>query len=343
MTIRPLTQQDACAYLAYRREMWPHSSAAGDWETICIKYFQNPLAELCPGTGLYGYFDGDALLGIWGAYPMPVTLNGSLYPGHVLVDSFVLNRCQNLPIGGLLFRTVQNLPGRKYASHGTRPLQEQLARIASRIECTASLAIWKFLPAAAFKLLGLAGCMQPSPVSLERTELAPGVRVAHADELLPDEPAEAATTAFVRRDSGFWKYYCSQRVKNGAVPLQIRTANAEAQVVIRVEAAGRIAMASFMSLRLAPYTTPAAREVGFALRKALSALGICAANATESDDVLRALQDALGIHVRRSGVYWWSIPRKSDTFASSSVGWRLTLADRDSHWGAIPPSRQFEL
>ncbi len=342
MEIHPLTQDDAGAYRAYRCEMWPSNSAAGDWETICIKYFQNPLVTSCPGSGLYGCFDGGALVGVWGAYPMPVTLNGVVYPGHALVDSFVLERCRNLPVGGVLFRSLQNLPGRKYASHGAEYLQTQLARIAWRIECTASMAVWKFVPALAGKLMKLAPFLQPCPLAFESPDLTSDVKVIAPSALIPEEPVDPGHTAFVRKDPTFWKHYCLHRIKNAALPLAVRTANAEAHVVIRLEEVGRIRIASLMSLRLAPYTVEAAREVGRSLRVALSSVGVCAAGATEPDAVFRALQDGIGIYVRRRPVHWWSIPRKIDTFEARSVKWRLTLADRDSHWGFIQPSRLLE-
>jgi hypothetical protein len=204
------------------------------------------------------------------------------------------------------------------------------------------MAVWKFAPALAFKSLRLGPFLQPCPLALENPDLAPGVKVIAPSALIPEEPVDPGHTAFVRKDATFWMHYCLHRIKNAALPLAVRTANAEAHVVIRLEEVGRIRIASLMSLRLAPYTAEAAREVGGSLRRALSSLGVCAAGATEPDAVFRTLQDAIGIYVKRGPVHWWSIPRKSDTFEARSVNWRLTLCDRDSHWGFIQPSRLLE-
>src|SRR5690348_12113162 len=93
MQIVQLNRDSFDAYTRFHRAMWPIHDAAGDWEIVLNKYFTNPHRDLCPGSGLYACIDGEhSICGIAGAYPMPVTLNGQLYPGHMLVDWAVLPR-----------------------------------------------------------------------------------------------------------------------------------------------------------------------------------------------------------------------------------------------------------
>lgn len=339
--IRALDERDTARYIAFRRQMWPASAAAGDWETIHIKYFQNPLLQQCPAAGLYGAIDGRDLLGTWGAYPMPVTVNGSTFPGHLLVDSYVLPHAQKLPVGALLFRTVQNLPGRKYASYGAEYLQAQLARVATRIELSTSVAIWGLIPALLLRLFRLGAYQQPCALALGEASLGPDVQfVTDPMAISPEEPQDPVHTAYVKRDAAFWAHYCNHRVKNGAVAVRVQGRGAQARIVFRLEQVGPIRIGALMSLQVTPHTPQAAADVAGRFRSALSRLDICAMTATEPDTVYRSFQNALGIYVRRGTAHWWGIPRKDDTFAASDVRWHLTLADRDSQWGYIQPSLQ---
>ena len=102
MSIRRLAAADQCAYAEFRRQLWPYHASAGYWEAVEAKYVRNPLARLCPESGLYGYFQGERLCGTMGAYPMPVTLDGTVHAGHSIADWSVLREFWFSPIAGRL-------------------------------------------------------------------------------------------------------------------------------------------------------------------------------------------------------------------------------------------------
>src|ERR1700685_695965 len=122
--------------------------------------------------------------------------------------------------------------------------------------------------------------MQPCPLLFATPNLTAAVQVIDAADLMSEEPPDPQHAAFVKRDVDFWRYYCLYRLKNGAVPLRVRTANSEAHLVLRLEQAGRIRIASLLSLHLRPYSPEAARAVGRSLRQALSEIGVSAMLAT---------------------------------------------------------------
>ena len=148
MSIRLLTKQDAESYAGFRRGMWPVHIGAGHWEVVLAKYFDNPQVAECAGSGLYGEFTGGGeMIGCMGAYPMPITLNGTVYPGHMLVDWAVLPRYQLTPVAGKLFAKLMALPGRKFGSIGTAHSQTPISRRAAKIESVNAICVVKAVPA----------------------------------------------------------------------------------------------------------------------------------------------------------------------------------------------------
>jgi hypothetical protein len=335
--VRRLTLDDAEAYAEFRLKMWPVHSGAGGWESVRLKYFHNPQAALCPESGLYAYIQGEEILGMMGAYPMPVTLDGSIYAGHMVVDWAVLPERQFGPVTGTLWNTLTSLPGRKFSSIGTRASQSILEKRAVRIRSTNAVAYLRPLEAKMLRGLRLEGYSYPSPLLLERAQLPRGVRPALADSFKAPSPKDAAQTAFVARDRDFWNVYCSGRPYNGAVPLNIATSVGEANVVIRLLEVGRFRYANLMALDLMPGTIENARRSGTLLRDSLAALSVTFVNAVDVDELTREMLHSLSRYVSRSESYWWGIRRPSDTFQIESVRWWLTNADRDSHWAGNQP------
>jgi hypothetical protein len=59
--------------------------------------------------------------------------------------------------------------------------------------------------------------------------------------------------------------------------------------------------------------------------------------ATETDANIARCVATVGLYVVRKPTYWLAFPRPSDTFAVQDARWWLTYAERDSHWGILPP------
>lgn len=335
--VRALTADDCDAYAVFRNEMWPTHAAAGDWETARWKYHHNPHAAACPGSGLYGSLLGGSLVGVMGAYPMPVTLDGVVHPGHMLVDWAILPRFQNGPIAGRLFETLVGLPGRKFASTGTRASQAALARRAVQLTSVEAIVLVRPLQAALVRALRLVPYAQASPRCAEPIRLEGRAEVVPLEEVRPAEPAAPAGTAYVFRGPDFWRAYATRRLQNGALALRLSATDAQADVVLRILEVGRWRFSVLLAVRMAPAAADAAGALGRSLRAALGRLGVCGMAATEADPLLRTLLRASGVHVLRRASRWWSIPKRSDAFAADEVRWWLTSADRDSHWGYVQP------
>src|SRR4051812_37153208 len=73
-------------------EFWPERLGVDNWGAVALKYFENPDVDLCPGSGIYGCFEHDRICGIQAAYPFPVMKDGTMYPGHMLVDWGALDK-----------------------------------------------------------------------------------------------------------------------------------------------------------------------------------------------------------------------------------------------------------
>ena len=335
--VRHLTAEDAEAYADFRLRMWPTHPAAGSWESVRLKYFLNPHAALCADSGLYAYFQGKEILGMMGAYPMPVTLNGTLHPGHMIVDWAVLPEHQFGAVTGILWNTMVRLPGRKFSSIGTRASQKILRKRAISIRSTQASAYLRPVHAAMLRGLHVQGYAYPSPLPLYRMPLPPEVQPSLSETFRAPSPKMTAGTAFVARDRTFWSLYCLGRPHNGAVPFHMSTGAGEANVVIRLLEVGRFRYANLMALDLSPMTIENARSAGSLLRAALLKLAVALVNAVDADPLTHEVLRVLSPIVKQSESYWWGIPKPNDAFDVKSVHWWLTNADRDSHWAGNQP------
>lgn len=337
MEIRALTRDDFDAYAAFREEMWPTYAVGGDWETIEQKYLRNPHVRQCPGSGLYGCLESGEIAGVMGAYPMPVTLEGTVHPGHMLVDWAVLPRYQTTPVAVALFRELLALPGRKYASAGTSRSETTLAKRGTRLPAVISAALLQpiralLLERLNFRLYGLPSSLCGVPFSL------PG----RAESIAPAEleaaaPTELVKTAFVRRDADFWNIFVSGRSRNSALALRLLAEGCRGSAVVKLLEVGPLRYATLLAFRAEPTTSEAVRGLAQSLRAALRALKVCVLLATEADGNIARCLATVGLHVVRKPTYWWAFPKSSDSFAVRSVRWWLTSAERDSHWGILPP------
>jgi len=337
MSVRELTCNDRSAYFAFREKLWPEHASAGCWEIVEAKYFRNPHRRLCPGSGLYGYFHENHLVGTMGAYPMPVTLEGTLHPGHMLVDWAVLANFRFGPVAGLLWNKLASLPGRKFASVGTRASQAPLEKRAKKIFLREATGLLNLRYGITIKLLEPKRYSQASPLHLDQVGTATGVQIIEPHHLRAAVPRANLAAAYVHRDAEFWQSFCQARIFSGAFPLRIVSGEGESDIVLRITELGRFRFSTLLSAHLAPHTIQCARAIGRLLRDFLRGLKVGVFYATEADEQLKALVDATCAFVRRSEVYWWSIPSAADTFRYDQVSWWLTNADRDSIYGGVQP------
>jgi hypothetical protein len=334
MSVREITCNDLGAYLDFRKKLWPGHASAGCWEIVITKYFQNPHRAQCPGSGLYGYFHGARLVGTMGAYPMPVTLKDTAYPGHMLVDWAVLPEFRFGPVAGQLWGKLISLPGRKFGSVGTQFSQAALEKRAKKIPACEATGLLSMSSGIAAKLLQPKQFSLASPLHLDELEIVPGVTLIEPCQVRGAVPV--ATAAHVYRDADFWQVFCESRLFNGAFPVRI-VSEGEADIVLRLSEMGRFRFCTLLCVHLAPYTVAHARMTGRVLRNFLRRLKVGVLYATEADEQLKAVVESTCRFVRRSEVYWWSIPTRSDTFRHDEVSWWLTSADRDSIYGGVQP------
>jgi hypothetical protein len=332
MAIRVLDGADCSAYVGFRHELWPGHPAAGDWEVVREKYLHHPHAALCPGSGLYAYLQGGSVAGMMGAYPMPVTVDGALHPGHMLVDWAVLPRFRQGPVAGRLFDTLLSLPGRKYASSGTPASQSALQRRGVRIPAVEAMVVVRPLHAGVCQVLRLAGSAQPAPFPVEMLELKGRSEVMAPDDMPPAVPP-AGRTAFVSRGPDFWRAYCAGRLRNGAVAVRLVAGRGEARLILRVLQVGPFRIASLLAIHVAAGTDLAG--IARALRALLLRLGVVVLSATDTGGAGQGVLRRAGWLTRRRPSHWWALPRASDTFDAADVRWWLTSADRDSKWGHL--------
>ena len=338
MSIRRLTCADQCVYAEYRRQLWPYHAAAGHWEAFQVKYLLNPLARLCPESGLYGYFQGDRLCGTMGAYPMPVTLNGTVHPGHSVIDWSLLHEFWYSPIAGRLWSELFRLPGRKFASWGNRFSQEPMKKRGAKINAVQAVGIVRPLPVVGAKLLGLLRYASPSPFLPDQLQPYHGVEVIEAGQVRAAVPPLSEKTAWVQHSPEFWELYCKARMYSGAIPLRVRAAEGEADLVLNFDETGRFfRRATLMSAQFIPYTVRCAASVGRSLGGFLRHLKVSLLIATEADAELSKLVEKACCYVHRMPAYWWACPKASDQFSYDSVSWWLTTAARDTHFGGLQP------
>jgi hypothetical protein len=336
--VRALEESDLEAYARFRARMWPTHPGAGAWEAVRFKYVLNPLAALCPGSALYAYERDEEIIGIIGAYPAPVTLNGQLHPGHMLVDWAVLPTHQYGPAAAQLWDTAVNLPGRKYSSPGSRASQRILERRAVRIPSSETIVILRPFDVALLRVLRLTRYAFPSPVLLDKVKLPDGVRFGLTENLTAPVPFRPSHTAFVRRDREYWQTFCEARIFNGAVPLHLATGEGEANVVMRLFEVGEFRRAILMALSLSPATMRHARKAAKLLRRTLRQLKVSFVEVVEADELLQQVARSLGALILKAEAWWYGIPRPSDTFAIEDVRWWFTSADRDAAWQLEQPS-----
>jgi len=339
--IRRLTSADQAAYALFRRQLWPYHSGAGYWEAVEVKYYLNPLSSLCPASGLYGFFEGERLCGIQGAYPWPVTVNGGVHPGHVLVDWAVLPALRLSRVAGRLWQELVRLPGRKYGSNGSHFSQGVMQNRAAKIHVVQLVALVRPAQAAAAKLLHLYSCAHPSPFVLAKMETSPGVQLIEGGQVRAAAPPISEKTAWICRGPDFWELYCGDRIHNGAIPLRITSDAGEADLVLDFcESGPSFRHATLLSAQFVPYTRSCAASVGRLLRGFLRRLNVGVLFATEADAEVAALLESSAWYVRRVPTHWWAIPKDSDEFHHDDVSWWLTSADRDSHFGGLQPWTQ---
>lgn len=270
---------------------------------------------------------------------MPVMLKGTLYPGHMLVDWAVLPKFRFGPIAGLLWNALIRLPGRKYASHGSRLSQESLQKRGEKIHAREATGLVMPFSGIAANLLKLNSYTYPSPLHLEYIETTSGVSVIEGRHVRAAAPTSGDERARIYRDGHFWAAYCCARIYNGAIPLRIVSDAGEADLVVKIVESGQFRFATLLSAHMDPYTVICAKATGKLLRTFLRRTNVSLLWATEADNELRALVRAATLLVRRSSSHWWSIPLPTDTFRHDQVSWWLTAADRDSHFGGLQPFR----
>jgi hypothetical protein len=338
MLIRPLTSADHGVYAAFRRQLWPYHAAAGHWEALEVKYFLNPLCSLCPESGLYGYFQGDQLCGVIGAYPMPVTLGGIVHPGHMVADYCVLHNLWFSPVAGRLWNELLQLPGRKFASNGSRYSQGPIQKRGVKIRAVQAFGLVRPLRALSAKLFRLHYYCYPSPFLPGQIKPCRGVEAIEAGPVRAAVPPASEKTAWIQHSAEFWKFYCQARMYNGAIPLRIRSAQGEADLVMTLwETGPAFRFATLLSAHLVPYTATCATSVGRALGRFLRRMNVTILFATEADAELAKLVEKASWYVHRIPTHWWALPKSSDRFAHDSVSWWLTSAARDSNAGGLQP------
>lgn len=159
--IRALAPQDADAWAQWRRASWPQRVAARSLDVVASKYWRNPAAARCPGSGLYAYFDRGEILGVIGAMPFPLRIGDAETPGHALVDWAVLPRARELPIGPSLLRFGLSLPGTKAGVGGGPESIPSIAVHARPVQVRAVKIVRESVRVVAAKRLALFGDMRP--------------------------------------------------------------------------------------------------------------------------------------------------------------------------------------
>jgi len=339
MSIRVLSRDDFEAYEYFRRGMWPVHTSAGYWEAALMKYCANPHSALCAQSGLYGFFNDGKLIGTMGAYPMPITLNGTLHPGHMLVDWAILPNYQFSPVAGKLWSHLIDLPGRKFASHGRAASQLPLSRRATELPSSIAIAIMRPLDVAMLRLLRLTASAHPSPIQLQDLKMPDGIATCAPAFLQPATPGSIKDTAFVLRGPDFWDVYCSARIYNGSVPLLLTLREGTATAVVRLYDVGRLRFASLMNIQLYPPSDRCAASVGRLLGRFLRENRVCYLSCVTGEPTIERLLQSLKLTLKHYPIHWWMISKPSDTFSSKDVRWWFTLADQDSHWGGLQPIR----
>jgi len=340
MEVKLLAEDDAELYSQFRTEMWPHYSVAGSWENVRQKYSHNPLAQLCPGSGMYALIQRGKIGGVMGAYPMPVTLNETVHPGHMLVDWAVTPRMQRGPLAGILYKSLLDLPGRKFASSGTDQSQSVLSGRGFKIYSTQTMVVLHPLRAALMKHLRVGGYASPCPLQIESLELPNHSTALRPDEITTPLPPDLTNTAYVHRGSSYWESFCRSRDQNGTVALRLTSDKTHLQVLLKVLEVGQFRWAILLGVCWPDEGNVSATAGGKLLRVLLEHINVSALSAGEADPEMSALLRGVSswkLTRRSAKIHWWVLPKADDQFHHDDVSWWLTLADRDSFWGIRYP------
>ena len=327
-------------YRDFLGAMWPVYGAAGDWDTVVMKFGHNPHNALCEGSALYGAFHENTILAVAGAYAMPVLVKGRLHPGHVICDWAVIPRYKLSGAFGLLFKTLLALPGRKYVSSGNEHAQGLMVNRAVRIRNRGSLTVLDPLMIALAKLTKVRAFALPAPFHMEEfnNAIAGMGQSLSPPKLREYHPGDTDNVAFVPRWGDFWSVYCRYRHLNGAVCFRIKSGSADAEFVVAFTQAGRFRFADVLATSFFPPCPENGQAAGRSVRRLMRKLGVSLVSCEGTDPILTPFLNGLGGFCRFAETTWWSVPKEDDAFSANDVEWRLAQADRDSHWGYVVPS-----
>jgi len=324
-------------YVRFQQKFWPDRFGADTWEALLLKYFDHPDADCCPGSGIYACMEGDEILGVQAAYPFPVVKNGTRYAGHMLVDWGALQDKDKGPlfraaVGGQLFRTLVELPGRKYASIGSPDAMRNLACRATRIPSVFSVTLLSPVKAALVRYAKLSSVVRPISLCTALKVASGKVEVLTGADLEGFQPTPPDGTFSVYHSPEFWRALGLARRTTGAVRLKLGTDVTLGEFILQVKGSGNLHLATLLSSRFESEDQTAIRKMGRILSETLQKWNVCALFATESDIRVSRLLRAVSLFRRAHPSEWWSIPRPSDTFAATEVKWWLTGAERDGAW-----------
>lgn len=321
--IRLLTAGDADAYRRFRQAMWPTYAVIGSWDVACIKYLENPLCTQVPGAGLYVFEQKGEFFGVMGAYPMRVKHRGQEFPGHLLVDWAVPRAFQTSPVAGLLYAHCSRLPGIKLGSHGTQDSQGALARRAKKMPAFEGWGVVRPLAGLALQRQGLIAYAQPAPIDPEPptgwtwTE-SPGTLQKDAE-------------TYAHKPTELWRHWAAHPQYTGAITLASESPKAE--LIARLTQVGRHRILDVLEFVVEPSSPEAIGQAVRSLRSWVELQRVALIHTALGDSAHEALVTGLSVRVARRETHWWHLPKADDPFDVAAASWRLTLADRDSHWG----------
>ncbi len=330
--IKQLGQSDCAAYGQFIGQLWPNHCGAGSWESIQAKYYLNPLAAVCPGAGLYGCYINEQLCGIMGAAPSPVSLQGELHPGHMLVDWSVPRAFQSTPAAGLLFSHLMALPGLKLASSGTKDSQDALMRRGTRIPATDAIVNLRLVDSFLLQTLCLGNYKQPLPIHNDEIPYSQYIRPIDWSSLTVSETLDAESN-FIHRSWDYWKHLCKWRWITGGIGLQINISGVAAVVVIGLYQVGKFRIAELQLLQTESRDKDEIQLIAHSVRRFLSQLKTAWLRVTISDPVAQSFASEMGWSQTRQDNHWWHLKKATDPNSISHQHWRMSHADRDSFWG----------
>ena len=226
---------------------------ADNWETVALKYFENPDIDLCPGSGIYACFENDRICGVQAAYPFPVVKDGVSIPATCWSIGVRLDKTREkgpafrAVVAGKLFMTLKDLPGRKYASYGSEASQRAYRGRAKRIPVNVAAAILSPMKAALLELLGLRAFVTASEVPAQIKVNGATVEVLRGMDLMEFHPTPPEGAVHAYHSPEFWKTLGVYSHSTGAVLLRIHHKGISADFMLRVQAAGKLRVALLLS------------------------------------------------------------------------------------------------